>query len=63
MKVGDLVKMRAQRVDCVYGVGVIVREITKEEEHLGFQILWSKYGLGNRCARHSLELVGESKKG
>ena len=63
MKIGDLVKMRYSRVDCMYGVGIVVREVTKEESHLGFQIMWSKYGLGNRCTKHSLELVGESKKG
>jgi len=59
MKVGDLVRMRAQSYHKIYGHGIIVRNVSTEKQLV--QVYWSTYGLGNRIAHHSLEKVNESR--
>ena len=60
MQIGDLVRMRAHSLESIYGVGVVVKEICRDRTLL--QVYWSRYGLGNRVAIHSLEKLNEFKK-
>ena len=61
MKVGDLVRMSARSLEGIYGKsGVIVRRLDNQANACVFQVFWSKYGLGNRVAAHSLEKLNES---
>ena len=61
MKVGDLVAMHTRSIAWTFGPGIIVRCIQNEDGDLcGYQVFWSKYGLGRRINAHSLEVINES---
>ena len=64
MRIGDLVRLNARSLEHVYGTGIIIRRrFDQDGAPVGYQVYWSKYGMGQRIAEHSLEKISEHKEG
>ena len=53
MKVGDLVRFRANSQHDIFGIGLIVRTIDQSK----VQVFWHNMGLGRQCGVGSLSLI------
>ncbi len=58
MKVGDLVRFRAERQHEVFGPGLIVKVLDIGK----VQVFWHKKGLGRRCGIGSLSRLKAGSK-